>query len=99
MQRELTRASLFIELEVTDPVFFVERMREWLASDHPVIRRLMSKESPESLATRLIAETKLDDAKYAKTMARRQSGVDASLDPMIALVRAIDDDAPRPQTI
>jgi hypothetical protein len=95
MQRELyARVPVYPELEVLTLSFSLERMREWLGSDHPVIRRLMSKESPESLATRLIAETKLDDAEVRKKLWQGgKAAVDASLDPMIALVRAIDDDA------
>ena len=42
-------------------------MREWLGPDYPLVRELMSKESPDALATRLIAETKLDDADLAQT--------------------------------
>ena len=38
-------------------------MREWLGPDYPVVRKLLTKESPDELATRLIAETKLDDAR------------------------------------
>ncbi len=69
-------------------------MREWLGPDHPVVRRLMTKESPDALATRLIAETKLDDANFRKRLWQGgKSAVDASLDPMIDLARSIDVDA------
>src|SRR5258708_14538838 len=69
-------------------------MREWLGPDHPVVRRLLSKESPEALATRLIAETKLDDADVRKRLWQGgKAAVDASLDPMIAFARAVDPDA------
>src|SRR5271154_3259 len=55
IQRELyAPVPVYPELEVMTLSFSLERMREWLGPDHPVIRRLLTKESPNSLATRLI---------------------------------------------
>jgi hypothetical protein len=95
IQRELyARVPVYPELEVLTLSFSLERMREWLGSDDPVVRRLLSKESPASLATRLIAETKVDDADVRKVLWQGgKTAVGASLDPMIELARAIDDDA------
>lgn len=95
IQRELyARVPVYPELEVLTLSFSLERMREWLGPDHPVIRRLLSKESPTSLATRLIAETQLDDANVRKQLWQGgKTAVDASLDPMIMLARAVDVDA------
>ena len=95
IQRELfTSVPVYPELEVLTLSFSLERMREWLGPDHPVVRRLLSKESPEALATRLIAETKMDDASVRKQLWQDgKAAVDASLDPMIGLARAIDADA------
>jgi hypothetical protein len=88
------RVPVYAELEVLTLAFSLERMREWLGPDDPVTRRLLSKESPRALATRLIAETKLDDAEVRKQLwLGGQAAVDASLDPMIALVRSVDVDA------
>jgi Peptidase S46 len=95
IQRELyAHVPVYSEIEVLTLSFSLERMREWLGPDHPVIRRLLSKESPDALATRLIAETKLDDAEVRKRLwLGGKAAVDASLDPMIALARAVDPDA------
>jgi hypothetical protein len=95
IQRELyVRVPVYPELEVLTLSFSLERMREWLGPDHPVVRKLLSKESPESLATRLIAETKIDDAEVRKQLWQGgKAAVDASLDPMIAFARAVDADA------
>ena len=95
IQRELyARVPVYPELEVITLSFSLERMREWLGPDHPVIRRLLSKESPDSLATRLIAETKLDDAEVRKRLWQGgKTAVNASLDPMIQIARAVDVDA------
>ena len=40
--------------------FSLQRMREWLGPDHPLVRKLLIKDSPDTLATRLVAEPKLD---------------------------------------
>jgi hypothetical protein len=95
IQRELyTRVPVYQELEVLTLSFSLERMREWLGPDHPVVRKLLSKESPAALATRLIAETKIDDAEVRKQLWQGgKAAVDASLDPMIEFARAVDGDA------
>jgi len=95
IQRELfARVPVYSEVEVLTLSFSLERMREWLGPDHPVIRRLLAKESPNALATRLIAETKLDDAEVRKQLWHGgKAAVDASLDPMIEVARAVDADA------
>jgi hypothetical protein len=59
-----------------------------------VVRRLLSRESPDALAARLIAETKLDNAEVRKQLwVGGKAAVGASLDPMIELARSIDADA------
>ena len=95
IQRELyARVPVYPELEVLTLSFSLERMREWLGPDHPVVRRLLSTESPDAVATRLIAETKLDDAAVRKQLWQGgKAAVDASLDPMIRFARAVDADA------
>jgi len=95
LQRDLfARVPVYTEFEVLTLSFSLERMREWLGQDHPVVRRLLSKESPDELAARLIAETKLDDAGFRKRLwDGGKAAVEASHDPMIELVRSIDADA------
>jgi hypothetical protein len=95
MQHDLyVQVPVYPEFEQMTLSFSLERMREWLGPDHPVVRRLMSRETPDALATRLIAETGMNDANYRKRL--WQGGkpvVDASRDPMIALARSIDVEA------
>jgi hypothetical protein len=95
LQRDLyANVPVYPELEVLTLSYSLERMREWLGQDHPVVQRLMSRESPDELAMRLIAETKLDDAVFRKQLWEGgRAAVDASLDPMIVLARSIDVDA------
>ncbi|MEA3140047.1 MAG: hypothetical protein QOK23_2216 [Gammaproteobacteria bacterium] len=95
LQRDLiARVPVYSEFEQLTLSFSLERMREWLGPDYPVVRRLMNKESPDELATRLIAETKLDDAAFRKQLWEGgKAAVDASHDPMIELARSLDGEA------
>jgi Peptidase S46 len=95
MQRELyAQVPVYPELEVVTLSQSLDRMREWLGPDDPVVRRLLSRESPDALAARLIAETKLDDADVRKVLWQGgRAAVGASLDPMIELARSVDADA------
>jgi hypothetical protein len=95
MQRELyAQVPVYPELELLTLSYSLDRMREWLGPDDPVVRRLLSRESPDALAARLIAETKLDDSEVRKRLWQGgKAAVDASLDPMIELARSVDADA------
>ena len=88
------RVPIYPEVEALTLSFSLARMREWLGPDYPLVRGLLSKESPDALATRLVAETKLDDAALRRQLWEGgKAAVDASQDPMIELVRAVDGDA------
>jgi hypothetical protein len=72
----------------------LDRMREWLGPDYPLVRKLLSADSPDSLAARLVGSTKLADPSVR--MALWQGGaaaVAASHDPMIQLARDVDPDS------
>ncbi|MDB6084839.1 MAG: Glu-specific endopeptidase [Gammaproteobacteria bacterium] len=90
-QQLYARVPIYAEVELLTMSFSLQRMREWLGPDHPVVRRLLAKDSPDTLATRLVAETKLDDAATRKQLWEGgKSAVDASRDPMIELARSLD---------
>jgi hypothetical protein len=93
-QQLYARVPIYPEVEVLTLSFSLQRMREWLGPDHPVVRKLLMKDSPETLANRLVAETKLDDPAVRRQLwDGGKAAVDASLDPMIELARALDGDA------
>ena len=93
-QQLYARVPIYAEVEAMTLSFSLQRMREWLGPDYPLVRSLLAKESPEALATRLVAETKLDDAAVRKQLWEGgKSAVDASRDPMIELARSIDGDS------
>ena len=95
MQHDLyEQVPVYPEFEQITLSNSLERMREWLGPDYPLVRRLMSKESPDALATRLIAETQMNDANFRKRLWQRgKTAVDVSRDPMIVLARSMDTEA------
>ena len=93
-QQLYAHVPIYAEVETLTLSFSLQRMREWLGPDYPLVRRLLAKESPEALATRVVAETKLDDPAVRKQLWQGgKSALDASRDPMIELARSIDGDA------
>lgn len=95
IQRDLyARLPVYPELELLTLSLSLERAREWLGPDYPLMRALFYKETPHSLAARLIAETKLDNADERKKLWQGgKAAIDASRDPMIVLARMADADA------
>lgn len=88
------RLPVYTDYEQMTFSFSLERMRELLGPDYPVVHQLFARQSPDGLATQLIAETKLDDADLRRRL--WESGklaVDGSHDPMIDLARSVDRDA------
>jgi hypothetical protein len=84
-------APIYAEFEILRLSFSLERMREWLGPDHPVVRQVFGKESPDTLAERLVRQSTLGNA--AARMALFDGGqdaIDASEDPMIRLATAVD---------
>jgi V8-like Glu-specific endopeptidase len=69
----------------------LSKAREYLGADDPETKLLLGKESPEGLAPRLVAGTKLADATYRKRLwDGGKAAVDASTDPMIVYARKVD---------
>jgi hypothetical protein len=85
---------IYPELEELTLSFSLERMREWLGPDDPLVRRLLGTETPDALAARLVRNSTLaDPAARLALWNGGQSAIDASSDPFIALARSLDADA------
>ena len=90
----LAQTPVYPEYEKLTMSFGFDKMREILGPDDPIVRELLSKESPETLATKLISETKLADASVRKSLWEGGTqAIEASTDPMILLARSIDAEA------
>jgi hypothetical protein len=93
-QQLIAKLPVYPELEILRLSCSLERMREWLGPDHPVVRRLLASESPAQLARRVVTTSKLaDPAVRLELWKGGNAAVAASGDPMIALWRSVDADA------
>jgi hypothetical protein len=92
LEQQLTaNVPVYPELEKLTLSFSLERMREWLGPDDTVIRQILNKDSPDTLAARLIDDSKLADPDVRlKLWNGGAVAVDASDDPMLVLARLID---------
>ncbi|MGE7196952.1 S46 family peptidase [Brevundimonas naejangsanensis] len=74
--------------------WWLSKTREWLTVDSPHVRTLLGKESPEGLSARLVEGTKLADPAVRRALWEGGlPAVQASTDPLIQYVLAIDADA------
>ena len=90
-QRLAAPVPIYPELERLTLSFSLERMREWLGPDDPLVHRLLANETPDTLAARLVDESKLADAAVRMQLWNGgEQAVAASDDPMIVLAREID---------
>jgi Peptidase S46 len=84
-------APIYPDFEILRLSFGVERMREWLGPDDPVVKSVFGKDSPDALATRLVRQTKLADPGTRMALYEGgQASIDASQDPLIRLAAAVD---------
>ncbi len=82
------------ELEQIRLEWWLSKTREWLTVDSPYARTLLGKESPEALSARLIEGTRLADPAVRRALWEGGlPAVQASTDPLIQYVLAIDADA------
>ncbi|WP_163996507.1 S46 family peptidase [Pyxidicoccus caerfyrddinensis] len=89
----LSPAPIYPELEIARLTFGLTKMREELGADHPFVKKVLGKESPEKLATRVVNGSKLRDVKARQALFDGgKAAVDASKDPMIELAKLVDPD-------
>jgi hypothetical protein len=89
-------AEMPIEPEIEEILlsFWLSKTREFLTTDDPLVKRLLGRESPEALAHRLVANTRLSDvAERRRLYEGGAEAVAASTDPMIVFMRTFNDEA------
>ncbi len=93
-QQMAAAVPIYPELERLTLAFSLERMREWLGPDAPLVRRLLATETPDELAARLVDGSRLaDPAMRMQLWNGGQAAIDASADPFIVLARDLDGEA------
>jgi V8-like Glu-specific endopeptidase len=89
-------SPIYPEFEQVRLSFSLERMREWLGPDHPMVKMSLGTSSPDERAKALIGGSKLADPKTRLALFDGGAkAVAASTDPMIQLARAVDAEARR----
>jgi hypothetical protein len=83
-------APLYADYEQLRLSWSLTKLREWLGADHPLVRQVLGKESPDQLAARLIKSTQLGDVQVRKALWNDAKAVEQSADPFIRLARDID---------
>ena len=90
-QQLKARLPVYPDLEKMTLSFSLERMREWLGPDDPVVRQLLSKDSPDTLADRVVTNSKLADPQVRLQLWNGgRKALDQSQDPMIQLAKQVD---------
>jgi hypothetical protein len=85
------QTPVYPELEKLTLSYSLERMREWLGPDAPIVRGVLGSESPDSLAASLVDGSKLADPEVRMQLWNGGvAAVEASTDPMIVLARKVD---------
>jgi len=88
----LSTAPVYPELEIATLAFSLERFREELGPDHPLVRKLLARETPVELAARVVKGTKLADVETRRKLWEGASVAGVS-DPMIELAAMVDPEA------
>ena len=85
------QVPVYPDLENLTLSFSLERMREWLGPDSEIVRQLLSKDSPDTLAARAVKGTRLADPQVRLQLWNGgQQAIEASQDPMIQLAKLVD---------
>ncbi len=80
-------------LEQVRMEWWLSKTREWLTVDHPSVRGLLGRESPEQLSARLIEGTTLADPAVRRALWEGGlAAIEASQDPLIQYLLSIQDE-------
>ena len=94
--KQLTLADrpFYPELETLQLSFSLDKMREILGPDSPLVHQILGRKSPAALAEELVSATQLDDpAVRAQLWEADLATIEASADPMMRLALDIDEKA------
>lgn len=102
--RDSALSSLEQQLFSTEPIYKnletalladgLAEMQESLGKDNPDMQKVLQGKTPADAAKDLISNTKLDDVAVRKQLYEGgKAAIDASADPLIVVMRAIDPDA------
>ena len=79
-----------MEMEEIRLRYWLSKTREYLTVDHPDVKAMLGRESPEALAERLISGTQMEDAAFRARAATMTTEELAAADPLLAFIIAND---------
>ncbi|HYD28974.1 S46 family peptidase [Brevundimonas sp.] len=85
-----TETPVSAEMEEIRMRYWLSKTREYLTVDHPQVKAMLGRESPEALADRLISGTKLADAEFRRQALGMTVEQLSAADPLLAFVAAND---------
>ena len=90
-QQLFSTAPIYPAYEKAALAFSLTKMREYLSPDHPMVKAVLGKDSPETVANRLVRGTQLGDLAQRKALWKGgKAAVEASRDPFIVLARTVE---------
>jgi Peptidase S46 len=93
-QQLFSTAPIYKNLDTALLADSLSEMQDALGKDNPDVQKVLQGKSPADAAKDMIASTKLDDVAVRKQLYEGgQAAIDASTDPLIVAMRAIDPDA------
>jgi hypothetical protein len=93
-QRLLSPAPIYDELEKLTIEFYLTKMREKLSPDHPFVKNVLGKMSPQQMAHNLVSRTQLKNVKVREKLLKTDlASLKKSTDPMIQLALLVDKDS------
>jgi len=93
-QQLFSTEPIYKNLETAQMTESLNEMQEALGKDNPDVQKFLQGKTPADAAKDLIGNTKLDDVAVRKQLYEGgQAAVDASTDPLIVVMRAIDPSA------
>ena len=93
-QALFSQAPIYDELETFRLSYSLIKLREELGADHPFVKKVLGKKSPDDLSKELIAGTRLKDVELRKKLWEGgKKAVDASNDTFILLAKLAEPDA------
>jgi Peptidase S46 len=93
-QQLFSTEPIYKNLEIVLLTDALTEMQQSLGNENPDVEKLLQGKSPAEAAKQLIMNTKLDDVAVRKQLYEGgQRAIDASTDPLITVMRAIDPDA------
>src|SRR3954469_21543949 len=92
-QQLFSKAPIYDDLELFKLSYGLTKLREVLGADHPFVKKILGKRSPQEVAEELV-KSRLADVRLVRQLWQGGRGaVLASNDPMIQFAKAVDEDA------